>query len=59
MSLKAIPVSTKEAGAMSKEQKKRGVKFVGSTLCYALMQAVGMVNDHIGSCFRHKELSAS
>ena len=59
MSLEAIPVSAKEAGAMSKEQKKRGFKFVGSTLWYAFMQAVGIVNYHIVSCFRHKELSAS
>jgi DNA-3-methyladenine glycosylase I len=42
---------------MSKELKKRGFKFVGSTICYAYMQAVGMVNDHIIDCFRHKEIS--
>ena len=41
---------------MSRELKRRGFRFVGLTICYALMQAVGMVNDHIVSCFRHAEL---
>jgi DNA-3-methyladenine glycosylase I len=42
---------------MSRELKKRGFRFVGSTICYAFMQAVGMVNDHIVSCYRHKEIA--
>ena len=42
---------------MSKDLKQRGFKFVGSTICYAFMQAVGMVNDHLVECFRHSELS--
>jgi DNA-3-methyladenine glycosylase I len=42
---------------MSKDLKRRGFKFVGSTICYAFMQAVGMVNDHLVGCFRHEELS--
>lgn len=52
-----IPASTPESDAMSKELKRRGFKFVGSTICYALMQATGMVNDHTMDCFRHKELN--
>lgn len=48
-----VPVSTKESDAMSKDLKKRGFKFVGSTICYAFMQAVGMVNDHTTDCFRY------
>ena len=48
-----IPATTPESDAMSKELKKRGFKFVGSTICYAFMQAVGMVNDHTKDCFRH------
>ena len=51
-----VPVSTAESDAMSKDLKRRGFKFVGSTICYAFMQAVGMVNDHLTECFRHKEL---
>lgn len=51
-----IPVSTPESDAMSKDLKKRGFKFAGTTICYAFMQAAGMVNDHLVSCFRHKEL---
>lgn len=54
-SLKKIPAKTKESDAMSKELKKRGFKFVGSTICYAFMQAVGMVNDHLTGCFRYNE----
>jgi DNA-3-methyladenine glycosylase I len=42
---------------MSRELKKRGFRFVGSTICYAFMQAVGMVNDHIVGCYRHKEIA--
>jgi len=55
-SLADIPSSTPESDAMSKELKRRGFKFVGSTICYAHMQATGMVNDHTTDCFRHKEL---
>lgn len=55
-SLKQLPATTKESDAMSKDLKKRGFKFVGSTICYAFMQAVGMVNDHYTSCFRYKEV---
>ena len=51
-----IPVSTPESEAMSKDLRKRGFKFVGATICYAFMQAVGMVNDHVVSCFRYGEL---
>ncbi|MGA8428774.1 MAG: DNA-3-methyladenine glycosylase I [Candidatus Sulfotelmatobacter sp.] len=52
-----IPASTKESDAMSKDLKSRGFNFVGSTICYAFMQAVGMVNDHLVGCFRYKTLS--
>jgi DNA-3-methyladenine glycosylase I len=51
-----IPTSTSESEAMSKDLKKKGFKFVGTTICYAFMQAVGMVNDHVVSCFRHEEV---
>jgi DNA-3-methyladenine glycosylase I len=51
-----IPSSTPESEAMSKDLRKRGFKFVGATICYAFMQAVGMVNDHVVSCFRYGEL---
>jgi len=50
------PSSTPESDAMSKDLKKRGFKFIGATICYAFMQAVGMVNDHVVDCFRYKEL---
>lgn len=56
-SLRGIPARTPESDAMSKELKRRGFRFVGSTICYALMQAVGMVNDHLVTCFRHAQLS--
>ena len=52
-SLKEIPASTAASDAMSRDLIKRGFKFVGSTICYAFMQAVGMVNDHTVDCFRH------
>ena len=52
-----IPATTPESDAMSKELKRRGFKFVGSTICYAHMQAIGMVNDHTVDCFRYKELA--
>ena len=51
------PAKTKESEKMSKELKARGFQFVGPTICYAFMQAVGMVNDHITSCFRHSEIA--
>ena len=51
-----IPVSTNESDAMSKDLKKRGFKFVGTTICYAFMQAAGMVNDHLEDCFRYTEV---
>ena len=53
-SLHQVPAKTEESDAMSKDLKRRGFKFVGSTICYAFMQAVGMVNDHTTECFRHK-----
>ncbi|MEL6142950.1 MAG: DNA-3-methyladenine glycosylase I, partial [Bacteroidota bacterium] len=51
-----VPAKTKESDALSKALKKRGFKFVGSTICYAFMQATGMVNDHLTDCFRYAEL---
>jgi len=54
-----VPAQTAESDAMSKDLKKRGFNFVGSTICYAFMQAVGMVNDHLVDCFRWRELSAA
>jgi DNA-3-methyladenine glycosylase I len=51
-----IPARTAQSDAMSKALKKRGFNFVGSTICYAFMQAVGMVNDHVVQCFRHGEV---
>ncbi|MDT7040892.1 DNA-3-methyladenine glycosylase I [Candidatus Nitronereus thalassa] len=52
-----IPCSTKESDAMSKDLKRRGFSFVGTTICYAFMQATGMVNDHTIDCYRYKELA--
>lgn len=57
-SLEGVPARTKESDAMSRDLQRRGFKFVGSTICYAFMQAVGMVNDHQVSCFRHAECQA-
>jgi DNA-3-methyladenine glycosylase I len=54
--MKDIPAKSPESDAMSKELKKRGFKFVGSTICYSYMQAAGMVNDHTIYCFRHREV---
>jgi DNA-3-methyladenine glycosylase I len=54
-----LPAKTAESDAMSKDLQKRGFRFVGSTICYAFMQATGMVNDHLVSCFRYEELEAS
>lgn len=55
-SISQIPASTPESDAMSKAMKKAGFTFFGTTICYAHMQAVGMVNDHLVTCFRHREL---
>ena len=55
-SMADVPSSTKESDMMSKDLKRRGFKFVGSTICYAFMQATGMVNDHTTDCFRYTEL---
>jgi len=52
-SMKQVPARTAESDALSKDLSKRGFKFVGSTICYAFMQAVGMVNDHLTICFQH------
>ncbi|MFQ5962918.1 MAG: DNA-3-methyladenine glycosylase I [Candidatus Scalinduaceae bacterium] len=57
-SVQEIPATTKESDVMSKDLKKRGFKFVGSTICYAHMQATGMVNDHLVDCYRYKEINA-
>jgi DNA-3-methyladenine glycosylase I len=54
--LSEIPAKTEEADAMSKALQRRGFKFVGSTICYAFMQAVGMVNDHTTNCYRYNEV---
>lgn len=53
---KKVPAKTAESDAMSKDLKKRGFRFVGSTICYAFMQATGMVNDHLTTCFRYTQL---
>jgi DNA-3-methyladenine glycosylase I len=55
-SIKQIPARTAQSDAMSKELKKRGFSFVGSTICYSYMQAAGLVNDHVVSCFRYGDL---
>jgi DNA-3-methyladenine glycosylase I len=54
---KRLPAKTTESDAISKDLQKRGFRFVGSTICYALMQATGLVNDHLVSCFRYRDLS--
>jgi DNA-3-methyladenine glycosylase I len=54
--LKDLPAKTAQSDAMSKDLKKRGFNFVGSTICYAFMQSVGMVNDHVVDCFRYREV---
>lgn len=56
-SFKHVPARTKESDALSKDLLRRGFKFVGSTICYAMMQATGMVNDHLVDCFRHREIN--
>jgi DNA-3-methyladenine glycosylase I len=58
-SIKRCPPRTKESDTMSKDLAKRGFKFVGSTICYAFMQAVGMVNDHEVSCFRYRVMNSN
>ena len=55
-SMKQVPARTTESDALSKDLIQRGFKFVGSTICYAHMQATGMVNDHLANCFRHREV---
>jgi DNA-3-methyladenine glycosylase I len=55
-SMKHVPARTPDSDAMSKDLQRRGFKFVGSTICYAYMQATGMVNDHLVGCFRHPQL---
>ena len=55
-SMSEVPARTTESDLMSKDLSRRGFKFVGSTICYAFMQAVGMVNDHLVDCFRHQEI---
>ena len=54
--MKEIPARTAESDAMSKDLRRRGFRFVGSTICYAFMQATGMVNDHLTTCFRHRQV---
>jgi len=56
VSLREVPAGTEQSDRMSKELKRRGFTFIGSTICYAFMQAVGMVNDHTLGCFRHEEV---
>jgi DNA-3-methyladenine glycosylase I len=56
-SLQEVPATTPESDALSKDLRRRGFTFVGPTVCYAFMQAVGMVNDHVVTCFRHAELA--
>jgi DNA-3-methyladenine glycosylase I len=56
-SMSEVPARTEQSDGMSRDLRKRGFTFVGSTICYAFMQAVGMVNDHIVSCFRHEEIA--
>jgi len=58
-SLKQLPARTGESDVMSKDLLKRGFKFVGSTICYAFMQAVGLVNDHTVDCFRYREIQTT
>jgi len=54
-----VPARTAESDALSKDLKHRGFRFVGSTICYAYMQAVGLVNDHLVTCFRYRDLAAT
>jgi DNA-3-methyladenine glycosylase I len=56
--LAVIPAQTRESELMSKDLRKRGLRFIGPTICYAFMQATGMVNDHVSDCFRYREILA-
>jgi DNA-3-methyladenine glycosylase I len=56
--LRDLPSETRESKAMSKDLKRRGFRFIGSTVCYSYMQAAGLVNDHVTTCFRYRDLSA-
>jgi DNA-3-methyladenine glycosylase I len=56
-SMADVPATTAESEALSKDLKNRGFRFVGPTICYAFMQAAGLVNDHLTSCFRYRELA--
>jgi DNA-3-methyladenine glycosylase I len=56
-SIQEVPASTPQSDALSRDLKRRGFRFVGTTICYAHMQAVGMVNDHTVDCFRWRELN--
>ena len=56
--MQQVPAQTAESDAMSRDLKRRGFTFVGSTICYAFMQATGMVNDHLVGCFRHGEIES-
>ena len=58
-SMSQVPANTPVSDAMSKDLKKRGFTFVGSTICYAFMQAAGLINDHIVDCYRHPQLNRS
>jgi DNA-3-methyladenine glycosylase I len=58
-SIREIPAETAESRAMSKDLKRRGFRFVGPTVCYAFMQAVGLINDHVTTCFRYRELRSA
>ena len=55
-SSKDVPARTAESDALSKDLQRRGFRFVGSTICYAFMQAVGLVNDHLVRCYRHRQV---
>jgi DNA-3-methyladenine glycosylase I len=57
--LREIPAETEQSRALSKDLIRRGCAFVGPTICYAFMQAVGMVNDHLARCFRHRQIAAT
>ena len=57
--MKEVPAKTAQSDALSKDLQKRGFRFAGSTICYAFMQAVGIVNDHLIRCYRHREIAES
>jgi DNA-3-methyladenine glycosylase I len=58
-SMKEVPARSDASDALSKDLKRRGFRFVGSTIIYAFMQAIGMVNDHLTTCYRHPQLSSA